>query len=518
MSRRLSNPDPDPAGAAPESRSKDSEPHPHRPGVSEPDEAPAARVSAELLPRSHVPALDAVLGKPFNVLDDGFVRVLDYMGDDGAVVQAARISYGAGTKHVHEDRGLIRYLMRHAHSTPFEMCEIKFHVRVPMDAWRQWVRHRTACLAAGTHVLYDLAPHAAAPAAYSLNIDDLYENKRKWIPAVRLRHMNEDTGRIGHTPIVDVYENGIKPVFRMTLSDGKAVECTPDHRFKFAGGWSALAAATGLRLCDGRAEWNGGRHDVYVNGRGGAQAGTMANLVRIARFDYAGRKPTYDVEVEGPHHNFIANGIVTHNSVNEYSTRYSVAIDATQQTPPDEWRLQSALNRQGSAGTLPREVGETLSADERALQDEARRVYEARLAAGVAREQARKDLPLSTYTEAYWKINLHNLLHFLNLRMDDHAQEEIRAYARVIGEEIVAKWVPFVWEAFLDYRRHALQLSGIEVELLRLIGRSDRAAAITAAERHGWLTRRKDGSLARHRERAEFEQKLAALGLHAPWA
>jgi len=94
--------------------------------------------------RVRVPDLDAILGKPFRVLDDGFVRVVDYMGGDPSIVQAARVSYGAGTKKVREDRGLIRYLMRHRHTTPFEMCDIKLHVRVPMDTWRQWVRHRTA--------------------------------------------------------------------------------------------------------------------------------------------------------------------------------------------------------------------------------------------------------------------------------------------------------------------------------------------------------------------------------------
>ncbi|HLW47413.1 MAG TPA: FAD-dependent thymidylate synthase [bacterium] len=364
-----------------------------------------------------------------------------------------------------------------------------------------------------------------------------------------LRQMNEDTGQLQHTHIVDVYKNGVKPVFRMVLSDGKAIECTADHRFKFADGWRTLAAATGLRLQNGHAVWNAGSYEIYVNGRqltedavhheiayvsrlGGPPVQTVwvkrrrstanklvvGTLVQIERFEYAGEKETYDVQVEGPYHNFVANGIVTHNSVNEYSTRYSVAIDAAQQTPPGEWRLQSALNRQGSSGTLPRDAGEKLSAAERALQDEARRVYEERLAAGVAREQARKDLPLSTYTEAYWKINLHNLLHFLHLRMDDHAQEEIRAYARVVGEQIVAVWVPLVWEAFLDYRRHALHLSGIEIELVRLITANDRAGAIAAAERHGLLGRRKDGGLARNRERAELEQKLAALGLQAPWA
>src|ERR1043165_10280122 len=99
---------------------------------------------AEKLPRLSVPALDEVLGVPFKVLDDGFIRVVDYMGTDDSILQAARVSYGAGTKKINEDRGLIRYLLRHRHTTPFEMCEIKFHVRVPMDCWRQWIRHRTA--------------------------------------------------------------------------------------------------------------------------------------------------------------------------------------------------------------------------------------------------------------------------------------------------------------------------------------------------------------------------------------
>ncbi|MDT8324477.1 MAG: FAD-dependent thymidylate synthase, partial [Bacteroidota bacterium] len=98
----------------------------------------------EHLERPQVPALDEILGEPLKVLDDGFVRVVDYMGSDDSIVQAARVSYGKGTKKVRQDRGLIRYLLRHHHTTPLEMCEIKLHVRVPMDAWRQWIRHRTA--------------------------------------------------------------------------------------------------------------------------------------------------------------------------------------------------------------------------------------------------------------------------------------------------------------------------------------------------------------------------------------
>jgi thymidylate synthase (FAD) len=314
------------------------------------DESPAhdsAAIPARLL-RPTVAVLDQMLGLPLHVLDDGFVRLIDYMGDDNSVVQAARVSYGTGTKRVQDDRGLIRYLMRHSHTTPFEMCELKLHIRAPMDVWRQWIRHRTA-------------------------------------------------------------------------------------------------------------------------------------------------------------------------NVNEYSTRYSIAIDAAQTTQADGWRLQSSENRQGSVGFLPKTDGERLSASEIELQRAARNTYEERLAAGVAREQARKDLPLSTYTEAYWKIDLHNLLHFLNVRMDIHAQEEIRSYAVMIGEQVVAKWVPLVWEAFLDYQRHSMQLSRLETEIVVALttGSTERARAV--AERGGLLRIGKSGKLAPNRERNEIESKLRALGLTPPW-
>ena len=302
----------------------------------------------EQIQRGRAPELDAVLGKAFRVLDDGFVRVVDYMGSDESIVQAARVSYGEGTKKVHEDRGLIRYLMRHQHTTPFEMCEIKLHVRAPMDCWRQWIRHRTA-------------------------------------------------------------------------------------------------------------------------------------------------------------------------NVNEYSTRYSVAIDAAQGTEPTGWRRQGSENRQGSSGSLDAVAGATLSAEERDLQERARKIYEGRLAAGVAREQARKDLPLSTYTEAYWKIDLHNLFHFLHLRMDRHAQEEIRAYATLIGDEIVQRWCPIAWRAFQDYRVNACVLSRIEAEVIAALCRADAGAATAIADREGLLSRGPDG-LKRNRERDELEKKLAAFGLAPPWA
>jgi thymidylate synthase (FAD) len=305
-------------------------------------------VSGERLERPRVGAIDALLGERLPVLDDGFIRLIDYMGDDASIVQAARVSYGAGTKKVHEDRGLIRYLMRHAHTTPFEMCELKLHVRAPMDCWRQWIRHRTA-------------------------------------------------------------------------------------------------------------------------------------------------------------------------NVNEYSTRYSVAIDAAQTTQHDHWRQQSEQNRQGSGGFLDHAVGDKLSTRERELQKVAREVYEERLAAGVAREQARKDLPLSTYTEAYWKVDLHNLFHFLRLRMDAHAQEEIRDYANTIGYQIVALWCPLAWEAFLDYQIHSMNLTNLEWRIVGLLAGGQSDEALSEVQRSG-LLERTGNRFRSNRERDELEAKLVRLGLKIPWA
>lgn len=239
------------------------------------------------------------LGKPINCLDDGHIILMDYMGSDESIVQAARVSYGKGTKKISEDRGLIDYLLRHHHTTPFEMCEVKFRVRVPMDAWRQWIRHRTA-------------------------------------------------------------------------------------------------------------------------------------------------------------------------SVNEYSTRYSLAIDSAQKTDSKQWRSQAKDNKQGSGDYLPEELGAKLSEAEAQLQHAARDVYEERVNSGVAREQARKDLPLSTYTEAYWKVDLHNLFNFLRLRMDSHAQYEIRVYANAIAE-VIRDLFPMAYEAFEDYILESVQLSGSDKKIMGMI-------------------------------------------------
>ena len=241
----------------------------------------------------HTALIESLRWKKFPVLNDGFVCLVDVMGSDAAIVQAARVSYGEGTKKVSDDRTLLRYLMRHQHTTPFEMAEIKFLVRVPMDCWRQWIRHRTA-------------------------------------------------------------------------------------------------------------------------------------------------------------------------SVNEYSTRYSIAIDAAYTTEPEAWRQQSDSNRQGSGGFFDTNIGTELTNEERQFHEAARTLYESRIKKGMAREQARKDLPLSTYTEAYWKIDLHNLFRFLSLRMEPNAQYEIVQYATTIGEQIVKPLFPACWEAFLDYQLGSLRLSRLD--------------------------------------------------------
>lgn len=204
-------------------------------------------------------------------------------------------------------------------------------------------------------------------------------------------------------------------------------------------------------------------------------------------------------------------------NVNEYSTRYSEAIDAAQKTAPDQWREQSTANRQGSGGFLDPSIGEDLSRAEEQLHRTSRQVYEERLHCGVAREQARKDLPLSTYTEAYWKIDLHNLFHFLLLRMDAHAQFEIRSYANVIGNEIVSRWCPIAWEAFVDHRLKATSLTRYDAEIIRALVRGGEYEATKLAIEFGLLP--KDGQPTKaNRERNDLELKLERLGFKIPWS
>lgn len=243
------------------------------------------------------PELEKILGKKLLCLDHGFVRLIDYMGSDESIVQAARVSYGRGTRPVHQDRGLIRYLMRHQHTTPFEMVEFKFHCKLPIFVARQWIRHRTA-------------------------------------------------------------------------------------------------------------------------------------------------------------------------SVNEYSLRYSEAQNEFYIPDPDVIRKQSETNRQGrSTESVPSELQNQVLGILKQHTQQLWNDYQQLEQLEIARELARINLPVSLYTEWYWKIDLHNLLHFLKLRLDPTAQYEIRVYAETIAR-IVKIAAPLVWEAFEDYVLHATSFSRLEMELI----------------------------------------------------
>lgn len=289
--------------------------------------------------RVSVAEADRLIGVKQPVLLHGFVVLVDYMGNDAAVVQAARVSYGTGTKSVRDDRGLIRYLMRHRHTTPFEMVEYKFLVRLPIFVARQWIRHRTS-------------------------------------------------------------------------------------------------------------------------------------------------------------------------SVNEASYRYSVAPDEYEVPDPKEVRHQSNRNRQGRGEPLPTDVVERFRADLEGVSKRAYEAYTSALAAGVARETARLLLPVAFYTQWYWKINLHNLFHFLSLRLDPHSQEEIRLYAAEVAK--LARVVcPVAFEAFEEFQVEGLNLGRRERRALRslLEGRSPTEACADA----GLPLTREDGRPMATGEGVEFLEKLERI-------
>ena len=445
--------------------------------------------------RPTVPAAEEILGGYFPVLDHGFVSLVDYMGSDEDVERAARVSYGHGTRKVSQTRGLIRYLRRHYHTTPSEMVEFKFHCAMPIFVARQWIRHRTACLAEGTEVYFDLPGGIERPGnrLYKLRVEELWRRfrpstnrrsdrqpnpffRRDRVRAMHLRQVNEETLAIRHTRVVEVLRNGRKPVFRMTLADGKQIESTVDHRFLFANGWNTLGEAVGLEERSGKACWNAGNHYLYVNGvvvlrrakppRVPWNKLTKARLVRIENFEYVGLRETYDLEVEGPHHNFVANGIVTHNSVNEYSGRYSLMPLQFYRPESRNFALQSRTNSQGRRDApAPEELYTDAIERWERLRAEAAETYGWLVAEEVAREIARIDLPLSTYTQWYWKIDLHNLFHFLTLRVDAHAQWEIREFGRVMAG-MLQRVAPLSYEAWLDYNLLASSLSAAEREVV----------------------------------------------------
>jgi len=269
--------------------------------------------------RPTVPGMEVILGEPFRVLDHGFVRVVDYMGDDNAIVQAARVSYGKGTKQLNEDKGLINYLLRHSHTTPFEMCEIKFHIKMPIFVARQWIRHRTA----------NVNEYSAR---YSILDKEFY------VPAVEKLTPQSQTNKQGRADNALSQEESDRV---MEILKGDASQCY-SHYMEL------------LNIPDGVSD----------------------------------------------------SGHTSHIGVSDSASQ---------------------------------------------VRDEQR--------SGIARELARINLNLSFYTQMYWKIDLHNLMHFLRLRVDAHAQYEIRVYAEKMLE-ILKLWLPHTYEAFCNYHLNAIRISG----------------------------------------------------------
>jgi len=303
--------------------------------------------------QERVQTLEELVGKDLKVLDHGFVRLVDYMGSDAAIVQAARVSYGKGTKKLSEDRGLIRYLMRHRHTTPFEMCEIKLHVKLPIFVARQWVRHRTANIN-----------------EYSARYSIL--DKEYYVPD------------------------------RIYLSEHRREE------------------REARKLAKASTE---GQDDFFGLGE-----------VESTRIEAAGPQST------------------TNNQGRQAARNEDEIVD--------------------HLGTISNISARAYSAYERLLNQTADgRVLDSERD-GLARELARMVLPTNYYTQWYWKIDLHNLLHFVSLRADSHAQFEIREYAKVIGE-IVRRWVPLTWEAHDDYCQNSTILSAQEFRLIKRLIRGE---------------------------------------------
>jgi len=244
----------------------------------------------------------------------------------------------------------------------------------------------------------------------------------------------------------------------------------------------------------------------------------VRTFVKIARIEFAGHQMTYDMEVSGPYHNYVANGFIVHNSVNEYSGRYSIMPDEFYLPAPENVTLQSKANRQGGGESVDRErTAEVLALLERE-QRLMREGYEKMLAWDLRRELARINLGVAQYTEWYWKSDLHNIFHFLQLRLDPHAQHEIRVYGEAMAQ-IVRAVAPVAWEAFEDYQLQAERFSRLELEALaRLVGGetgkwpSDQQ--VIKALPDPWRETGPGRSLKRNRERDEFLAKLKRLASH----
>lgn len=593
-------------------------------------------------------------------LDYGFVELIDSMGDDNAIADSARMSYSGNIsskgngKTNSSNEGLIRYLMRARHTSPFEQVELKFHIRLPIFIMRQLVRHRTACLSGDTVLTFNLGSPNGNP--YSKTVKEIYDewtfgcfgndnkeedlsfikedtyynaasiglwfmnrrkeaasiipslilkadnrkmipyykgsdvlsfyeyikismnNKRDRITKMHLRSLNEDSKDVYTTHITDIWKTGVKEVFELTVPWNKTkktqkIKASKDHLFFTENGWKKLedlvegdmvwffgsnkrkegsvflptnnfedelwrkivdpnlsdnymisSYGRVLNTKTGKIKDNTilqGRQRVGLSYKGKTRAYMISRLVLQAFSENIDNKPfcchkdgnslndhisnlywgsakensldrvkhdtvdylkgelvpilsiksmgleeTYDISVAGPYHNFSANWFCVHNSLNEWSGRYSEMPPEFYVPPIKRMKFQSTSNKQMSGDSIPEDVASIMQGTMEMVNEDAYRAYEDLLANGLSKELARLVLPVSNYTEIVWKINLHNFLHFTKLRNDpNHAQDEIVTLSRIMYE-MVKKKVPIACKAWEDYVHNAITFSAIEQRVI----------------------------------------------------
>jgi thymidylate synthase ThyX len=386
----------------------------------------------------------------------GFVRLDAAMADDLSVVNSARVSFGRRKEAIDEsDEGLIRFLMRERHGTPFEHNAFRFHVRCPIFIAREWQRHRIGCLI-GETMITCVQPNGTP---YKRTIEHIYRTKhgskaperwakngmqkngkpaRKLVPGSQryralnagqqrvLRVLDEETGAFTTGVIADVWQTGVKQVYKVRTMDGHEVVASADHPFLTTEGWKKVADLDGTEvlLRQGRGSTIGVRRD-RLSGKP----------------ELVGEEMTYDIEMAGPHHNYLANDLVVHNSFNEFSARYAEMPQEAYLPEPEYVRTQT-----GKPGAYTFEAVEQSDAERARMlvqtsYDTAFGVYERLLTGGIAKEIARLVLPVGTYTEFYWTVNARSLMNFLSLRSASTAQLEIQDYA-ILVEEHFAELMP----------------------------------------------------------------------------
>jgi|APCry1669192806_1035432.scaffolds.fasta_scaffold03197_7 thymidylate synthase ThyX len=398
--------------------------------------------------------------KNIPVLGNSHVRLVDFMGSDARIVQAARVSYGEGTKTVREDKGLIDYLWRNQHTSPFEQVEFVFHTKLPIFVARQLVRTRTACLSGDTMVWFQ--QESANP--LMISVKEIYDNWRVKHSTnhfeLNAKMCEESTGKISSTHIKDIWSNGFKSVFEVRLKNGYSIKMTKDHLCLTDAGWNTLEHIADLKMHED--------HEYSWNHKAPAFCCDESNtktLSEIESITFVGTEEVFDIEVEGPFHNFVANGFIVHNSLNEISGRYSVMQDEFYVPPTERMQKQSEDNKQGSSDELI-DYAINYPMFMSIEQQKSYEKYQEYLAAGMSRELARINLPLSLLTEWYWKIDLLNLFKFLNLRLDSHAQYEIREVAQA-KYDLIKPIVPFACESFERHTLNGKKFSQDEMQILK---------------------------------------------------